>query len=162
VVPPVPDATFEPIKVKSAGVFQYHQGVADHQGITHGDLDPLIAQVQIDGRTVPYPHIVGIALWRQVAWTPLVLTVIILLPLTLFSIVLCFSWLGAIALVLLFGAMAAWGLYSALVIRKCLMRVSGLYGRIDIRFDRPFWRRETFLREALRRTGINPQAVRMP
>ena len=102
------------------------------------------------------------AVWRRIDVVRLVLTLIVLMPLTLLSVALVWSWLGGIAFLLLFGALAGWGLYSALVIRKCFMRVSGVYGKLDIRFDQPFWRREAFFQQALTRSGIDPQAVRMP
>jgi len=149
----VPSPSGPKIQVKSPGAFLMRYGVIDERGVAEGALDPVVAMVPVDTSGVAWHDIVSIAFWRSVAWTDLVVALIVPLPIAFGLGWLATKAAGAAIPALFFAFLGGLLLWRALGVKKCQARVIGRYRTIVVRFDRPFYRRQQFHDELARRAG---------
>ena len=155
VVPPPPNPSLEIIQVRSAGAATYSFGAVEPFGVAEGMLDPVIAVGEVSRNGIAWPEIASIAVWRKLDVVELVIAILVPVPLALLGWVLTVSaGIGALFLAVPFTALAAFMIYRAVGRKKHFVRVVGRWGAIQIRFDRPGWKRERFHSELLRRAGL--------
>lgn len=154
VVPPPFDPTLPVVRVKWASTFTYKFGELQPHGVGTGDNDPILGMIAMDSSGVLFPDIVYVAFWRKLGWLEAVLATFTLLPITLALSAATIRSPAVSLATLPFAALTAWVYYQAFVIRHQWVRVVGRYRTIEIRFDRPLWRRKRFYAELLRRTGL--------
>jgi hypothetical protein len=160
VVPPPPHPALDVVRVRSAGAFTYRFGVVEPLGVAEGTLDPVIAVGEMDRSGIAYPDIVSIAVWRKLDVLELVIAILVPLPLALLFWVTTFTaGAGFLVLALPFSLLAAFMIYRAVVRQKHFVLVVGRWGPIEIRFDRPGWRRKRFHAELLRRAGLRDAPI---
>lgn len=160
VVPPPPHPSLETIRVRSAGAFTYRFGAVEPLGVAEGTLDPVIAVGEMDRNGVAWPDVVSIAVWRKPDWVELVIAILVPIPLALLGWVLVFAAsAGFLFLALPFTLVGAFMVHRAMLRKKHFARVVGRWGPIEIRFDRPGWRRQRFHSELLRRAGLRDSPI---
>jgi hypothetical protein len=160
VVPPPPHPALEIIKVRSAGAFQYRFGAVEPLGVAEGTLDPVIAVGEMDRNGIAWPDVASIAIWRKPDYVELGVAIFIPLPLALLFWFMVFAAsAGFLILALPFTALGAFMVYRAMFRKKHFARIVGRYGMIEIRFDRPGWRRQRFHAELLRRAGLRDAPI---
>jgi len=158
-VPPF-DPRAPRIVVKSAGTFLYKRGMLAPEGVSEGTLDPVTGLIPMDLSGVLWADVVSVAVWRQVDVTRLVVALLIPVPITLVLLLATFTaWVGILAPAAFFGAIAAFMLVRAVGTKANYVRIVGVWRVITIRFDSPWWRRQRFHDELLRRAGIAPGAI---
>jgi hypothetical protein len=160
VVPPPAHPALESIRVRSAGVATYRFGVVDPLGVSEGALDPVIAVGEIERSGIAWQDIMSIAVWRKLDIVELVIAILIPAPLALlFWLTVFTSSAGFLVLALPFTALAAFMIHRAVGRKKHFVRVAGRWGVIEIRFDRPGWKRKRFHSELLRRAGLRDAPI---
>jgi hypothetical protein len=160
VVPPPPHPALESIRVRSAGAVTYRFGVVDPLGVSEGTLDPVIAVGEIERNGIAWNDIVSIAVWRKLDVVELVIAIFIPVPLALLGwFLVVSSGAGALFLALPFSALAAFMIHRAVGRKKHFVRIVGRWGPIQIRFDRPGWKRKRFHAELLRRAGLRDAPI---
>lgn len=159
VLPPPLDARAPRIKVKSAGLFLMSAGVVAPEGVSTGLLDPITGMIPLDTNGMSYVHIATIAVWRRVAVIEVLVASLFPTPIALLCLWGAFSAPGLLVLALPFVFLASMLFYRAIGRRANFVRVVGAGRAIEIRFDRPFWRRQAFHDELLRRAGIAPSPI---
>lgn len=160
VVPPPPHPALDIVKVRSAGAFTYRFGVVEPLGVAEGTLDPVIAVGEMNRNGIAYRDIVSIAVWRKLDAVELGIAILIPLPMALLGWLTTFTaGAGFLFLALPFSALAAFMIYRAVGRKKHFVRVVGRWGAIEIRFDRPGWRRKRFHAELLRRAGLRDAPI---
>lgn len=144
------------LQVKSPGFFFMRYGVLDERGIAEGNLDPIIGRLPIDTQGVAWHDIASIAVHRAPAWSDLVVAALIPLPLALGLGFLALEAPFASVFAAIFAALAGVLIWRGYGVQACRARIIGRYRTIDVRFDRPFWRRQQFHDELVRRAGGSP------
>lgn len=147
------------VQVKAASLFSYRLGVVEAEGVAAGELDPVIAMVAMDKSGVAHHDILTISVWRKIDVRALVVAFLFPLPMALLGLVVLLDNAAGLFLLLPFGSLGAWMLYRAFGIRRSFVRVAGRYRTIEIRFDKPVWRRRKFHDEVLRRAGLPPAEI---
>lgn len=90
----------------------------------------------------------------------LVIAILIPAPLALLFWTTVFTaGAGFLALALPFTALAAFMIHRAAFRKRHFARVVGRWGAIEIRFDRPGWKRKQFHSELLRRAGLRDAPI---
>lgn len=144
------------LQVKSPGFFLMRYGVLDERGIAEGNLDPIIGRLPIDTQGVAWHDIASIAVHRAPAWADLIVAMLIPLPIALGLGVLAIEAPFAAVFAAIFAAFAGLLIWRGHGVQACRARIIGRYRTIDVRFDRPFWRRQQFHDELVRRAGGSP------
>jgi len=145
--------------VKYANLFTHKFGAVEPLGVSEGTNDPIVAMIPIEQSGVGYPDIFTITVWRKIAWGQLILTGVVLVPLTLLLLSASIQAVGFLFVALPFALLTAFGLYGAVGIGANYIRVMGRYRAIEIRFDKPLWRRRRFHDELLHRAGIGSAPI---
>jgi hypothetical protein len=151
---PIPGPASREIAVKSAKLFTYSRGAVGALGVSEGMTDPVTGMIPMEESGVAYPDIYTIAAWRRPDWMTAVVALLFPVPLGLGLLALAFSSPGALVGAIPFLALGGWALYRALGIKRNFVRVAGRWRTIQIRFDKPPWRRKAFYDELLRRSGL--------
>lgn len=157
---PAPNPHAPIVKVRSAGLATHRFGVIEPLGVAEGELDPIVATMQMDKAGVAWGDVCSISVWRAPDWVELVAALLVPVPLGLLLLVLAvtvgpgFAFGG-----LPFALLGAFMVYRAVVRQRHYARVVGRYRTVTIRFDRPGWRRELFHNELLRRAGLPPAPI---
>lgn len=159
--PPPVNPNAKTVKVKTASAFVLFRGTVQADAIAHGPLDPVTGLVPISENAICYPAIESIAVWRKIDWSRLVVA-LVLLPLGLWALAASLSTVGWLVVALPVLALGGFVLYRAVGLRANFMRVVSRDRCLKIRFDQPMWRRMPFLREALVRSGLPADQVRIP
>jgi hypothetical protein len=144
------------LQVKSPGFFLMRYGVLDERGIAEGNLDPIIGHLPIDTQGIAWHDIASIAVHRAPAWTDLIVAVLVPLPITIGLGLLAIEAPFAGVFAAIFALIAGFLIWRGYGVQACRARVIGRYRTIDVRFDRPFWRRQAFHDELVRRAGGSP------
>lgn len=145
--------------MKSAGVMTYRFGVLESLGVSEGQTDPVTGFIPMDKSGVAYGDIVSIAVWRKPDWVAFVIALLVPVPIALLSLVGALETPFFAVTALLFGSLGGWMIYLAMFFQRAYARVIGRYRTIEIRFDRPIWKRTRFHDELLRRAGIGPRPL---
>lgn len=160
VVPPPPNPALDIIQVRSAGAATYSFGAVEPYGVAQGTLDPVIAVGEVSRNGIGWGEIASIAVWRKLDIVELFIAILIPVPLALLFWFLTFATgAGFLAGALPFSALAAFMIYRAVGRKKHFVRVVGRWGAIEIRFDRPGWKRKRFHSELLRRAGLRDAPI---
>lgn len=160
IVPPPPNPALEIIQVRSAGAATYSFGAVEPYGVAEGMLDPVIAVGEVSRNGIAWSDIASIAIWRKLDIVELVIALLIPVPLALLFWFLVFATgAGFLALSVPFSALATFMIYRAVGRKKHFVRVVGRWGAIQIRFDRPGWKRKRFHSELLRRAGLRDAPI---
>jgi hypothetical protein len=159
-VPPPPHPSLDIVRVRSAGAFTYRFGVVEPLGVAEGTLDPVIAVGEVSRNGIAYPDIVSIAVWRKLDVLELGIAILVPLPIALLGWVSTVTaGAGFLFLALPFSLLAAFMIHRAVGRKKHFVRVVGRDGALEIRFDRPGWRRKRFHAELLRRAGLRDAPI---
>lgn len=159
IVPPPPHGATK-ITIRWSAVVTYRFATLDHGGILSGTLDPVVAMAPIDQVGVAFHDVASIAVWRKLAWSNLIVGVLVPLPLGLLltisgmAIVLKATGTGLIVAMIGLGflALGALLIYRGFVVGRRFARVVGRAQVFTIQFDsRPMFHHELF-----RRCGIVP------
>lgn len=157
VVPPVPHPGLPTISVRWAEVFTYSFAKLEPFGVASGMNDPVTGMIPMDQSGVLFQDVVSITIWRKIRWAQLILALLVPAPLALGAVSLKSP--GALIGAIPFGMLAAWAIYLAVVVGANRARVVGRYRVLELRFDSPFWRRQSFHDELLRRAGMPPSPL---
>jgi len=153
IVPPPPDLQLPVLRAKWAETFVYKYSDLQPYGIASGTKDPVIAVVSIDEAGIMFPDVVAMVFWRKPVWVQMVACTLLMLPFTIFFVAIALGSAAFAPVAAAFTALTVYVYYRALVIRAHWVRVIGRYRTFDVRYDRPFWRRQRFHDELLRRAG---------
>jgi hypothetical protein len=156
VVPPPVDPRLPKIVVKSAGIALQGIGVVAPDCVSTGILDPVIGLIPFERDRIDYASIGTVAVWRKVDILSLVVALLVPLPIAASSLAIDDRSPFFLAVAAVFGALFAWMIHFAVIRRAHFARVTGQGRTLRIRFDKPFWRRQRFHDELLRRAGIAP------
>jgi hypothetical protein len=157
---PVPahDRRLPTIRAKSSSLKSV---VISPDGILEAQLDPVVGLLPLEQSGVLFPDVASIAIWRRIDWVQLIVGVLVPLPIAMICTLA--TAVGAPWPVLLvgtvFGALAAFMIYRAVVVRAHHARIVGRWRTLTIRFDAPFWNRRAFHRELLRRAGAGEAEI---
>lgn len=154
VVPPPFDPRIAVVRVKWASLVTYKFGELQAHGVGSGNNDPILGMIPMDQSGVLFPDISSVTFWRKIGWLEAVLATLTFLPITLALLAATFRSPVVFVPMLVFALLTTWIYYQAFFIRHQWVRVVGRYRVLDIRFDRPLWRRKRFYTELLRRTGL--------
>lgn len=145
--------------MKAAGLVSYRLGIVEAEGVAAGDTDPVLGMIPMDKSGVAHGDILTISVWRKIDVLALVVALLVPVPLALLGLAATLESVAGLFLLVPFGTLGAWMLYRALGIRRNFVRVVGRYRAIEIRFDKPSWRRRKFHDELLRRAGLPPAEI---
>jgi hypothetical protein len=159
VAPQQPDPRVPNVRVKSAGLVLYKMGEVSPYGVSEGVLDPVTGLIPMDQSGVAFPDIYTVAVWRKIDVVRLLVTLFITLPITALLVAGCFATAWLLILALPFLGLLAYGFWGAIGRQAHWLRVVGAYRTVIVRFDAPFWRRQRFHDELLRRAGITPTPI---
>jgi hypothetical protein len=158
--PPMPNPMLPSIKVKTSGLVMMQSSIVAPDGVLQGTLDPVTGLIPMDQSGVPFADIVSLAIWRKTDVLRVILTTLVLLPL---SLLLLYATVYTPALVILSGPLAlltGMTYYRHLVVRRNYARVVGSMRMVTLQFDTLLgWKRTRFHTAMLERAGLSPSPI---
>jgi hypothetical protein len=159
VQPPAVDGRWPRIKTRSVGFVVATANILQPEGITQGTLDPVTGLIPMDQSGILFTDIISIAIWRSLDIARLVLSAVLLIPMLCGLVYLGVRFPLSLPFTVPLDALIVFAFYRLLVIRRNHARIVSTYRTLDVQFDTPFWRRQRFHDELLRRAGISQTSI---
>jgi hypothetical protein len=158
-IQPVYDPTARRITVRWAATFTVRMGMLEPVGVAEGMADPITGLIPLDQNGIMFPDVYSVTIWRKPEVVRFVLASILILPFALGAAWASLSTPGFLVFALPLLLLEALLAYRAFGVQAQWARVVGRYRTVEVRFDRPFWRRRAFHDELMRRSGIGPSPI---